>query len=246
MVNGLGAFAGGLAQGLRVGQDMNLRQQYINEQKKADVRDGELHQAKMDEIALNKDKRGRLRAANDEIVAGWLDSSTQRPTPPVAPGLSDVSAPAPVAADTRAPGLSSLDNAASRPAMPSGEMIGKRMLTGRLLEDPDELTRMASIYKKHGLLDEMVPWMNQAYVAKKKRIPDALHFLLTGNAKGAREMLRNGGLNLADDPVLINPDDMQGPSWKFRFEDGREQDINLRDLAARFFPENYLDVSIKD
>ena len=31
MINGLGAFAGGLAKGLGAGQDINLRQQYISE-----------------------------------------------------------------------------------------------------------------------------------------------------------------------------------------------------------------------
>ena len=57
----------------------------------------------------------------------------------------------------RVPGLASVDKRASPPAMPSDKMIGKRMLTGNLLDDPDELTRMASIYRKHGVLDEMAP-----------------------------------------------------------------------------------------
>src|SRR5687768_8550363 len=76
--SGLGAFAGGLAEGLRAGQEMGLRRQYVGRKTKADERDAEFHQAEMDEIDYNKEKRARLRAANDEIVAGWQDVG-QRP-----------------------------------------------------------------------------------------------------------------------------------------------------------------------
>ncbi|SOD41711.1 hypothetical protein [Nitrosovibrio sp. Nv4] len=240
---GLGAFAGGLAQGLRAGQEMSLRQQYVDRKAKADERDAESHQAKMEEIDFNKEKRDRLRAANDEIVASWVhtgqrDRQVQSAQP--TPGLNDISVHAPAVVDTRAAGLSSLNQPVAHPATSSDEMIGKRMLTGNLLEKPDELTRMASIYKKYGLLEEMAPWMNQVYAARKKRLPDALHFLLTGNAKGAREILRKGGMNLVDDPVQMKPNDQQQNIWKFRFEDGREKDIDLKEFGARFFPENFL------
>ena len=123
----------------------------------------------------------------------------------------------------------------------ANEMIGKRMLTGDLLENPDELTRMAGIYKKHGLLKEMIPWMNRAFEAKKKRIPDALPYLLTGGAKGARETLKKGGINLTDDPVPIDLDNRQGHSWRFRLEDSGEQEVNLREVAESFFPEKSLE-----
>ncbi|SCY25463.1 hypothetical protein SAMN05216420_1046 [Nitrosospira sp. Nl5] len=124
--------------------------------------------------------------------------------------------------------------------MPADEMIGRRMLRGNLLEDADALTRMASIYKKHGLLEEMAPWMNRVYEAKKKGIPDALHFLLTGNAKAARETLKKGGINLVDDPVPADPNDPQNYRWKFRLENGGDQDTNLKELAAGFLPSSIL------
>ena len=126
--------------------------------------------------------------------------------------------------------------------MPSDEMIGKRMLTGNLLDDPDELTRMASIYRKHGVLDEMAPWMNAAYDAKKRGIPDALNLLLRGDGKGAARVLRNGGVKLVDDPVR----DPLSNSWKFRFEDGRERDINLKAIATKFFPGRYFNTDGQD
>jgi hypothetical protein len=185
MLSGLGAFAGGLSDGVRVGHDIKLRQQYIDEQKKANARDAELHQARMDAINLYTQKRNRLRAANDEITAGWGRDAAVQAAPPMVRGLSNISTKATVTPFPRVAGLSSVNKRASRTAVSSDEMIGKRMLTGNLLEDPDELTRMASIYKKHDVLDEMAPWMNEAYAAKKRAIPDALHLLLSGDGKGA-------------------------------------------------------------
>src|SRR5687768_1187632 len=144
--SGLGAFAGGLAEGLRSGQEMGLRRQYVGRKAKADERDAELHQAKMDEIDYNKEKRARLRAANDEIVARWQDAGMRSPqhNPQARPaqsasGLSDLSKHIPAVVDTRAAGLSGPDTPVAQPSISSNEMIGKRMLIGNLLEDPDEL-----------------------------------------------------------------------------------------------------------
>ncbi|MBA4141925.1 MAG: hypothetical protein H0X43_02740 [Nitrosospira sp.] len=246
MVNGLGVFAGGLAQGLRAGQDMNLRQQYLNEQKKANLRDAQSHRARMENIDFNKEKRSRLKAANDEIVAGWQATATH-PAQPRTAGLADLPGSAPAAtADTRARGLSSLIKPVSHAQISSSEMIGKRMLTGKLLENADELTRMAKIYEKYGVQEEMTPWMNEAYTARKKRIPEALHFLLSGNAKGAGEILRGEGMKLEGDPLPTNPDDPLSHNWRFRFEDGGEKDIDIKQVAARFLPENYFRMQNQD
>lgn len=244
MLSGLGAFAGGLSDGVRIGHDIKLRQQYIDEQKKANAQDAELHQARMDALNLYQQKRKRMRAANDEITAGWGRDAAAQPAPPMAPGLSDISAKAPLMQYPRVAGLSSVNRRASRTAASSDEMIGKRMLTGNLLEDPDELTRMASIYKKHDVLDEMAPWMNEAYAAKKRGIPDALHLLLGGDGKGAAKVLRNRGIKLASDPVRIDPEEPLSDSWRFRFEDGREQDISLKGIAKKFLPENHLEIKV--
>ena len=175
-------------------------------------------------------------AANDKITAGWGRDAALLAAPFIAPGLSSVSTKPPVPTYPSVPGLARVAKRASQPVFSSNEMIGKRMLTGNLLEDPDELTRMASIYKKHGILEEMAPWMNEAYAAKKRGVPDALHLLLNGDGKGAAEVLRNRGIKLADDPVNTNPDSPQSDSWRFRLEDGREKDINLKAVAKKFFP----------
>jgi hypothetical protein len=39
-------------------------------------------------------------------------------------------------------------------SLTADEMIGMHMLTSNLPEDPDELTRIAGIYEKYGLLEE--------------------------------------------------------------------------------------------
>lgn len=236
MINGLGAFAGGLAKGLGAGQDINLRRQYLSERKESGLRKTELHQVKMGQAGFDSEKRNRLRNANDEIVAGWQrnqQGSTAQPLQSTAPGLSEISAQMPAVADTRAAGLSSRHKPAAQPTMSSDEMIGMRMLTSNLAEDPDELTRMAGVYEKYGLLEEMAPWMNQVYAAKKSLIPDALHFLLNGDAKGAREILEKGGVKLLADPLEI---DVDNNIWKFRLEKGEEKNIDLKNLAKKFFP----------
>lgn len=67
----LGAFAGGLAQGIRSGQDMQIRRNTAGRLAKADEREAEIHHARMDKAGFDKDKRNRLRAANEEIAARW-------------------------------------------------------------------------------------------------------------------------------------------------------------------------------
>ena len=81
---------------------------------------------------------------------------------------------------------------------------------------------------------------------QEKGIPDALNLLLTGDGKGAAEVLRKGGIKLLDDPVRNNSDDTLSNSWRFRFEDGREKDINVRAIARKFFPAHYLGIKERD
>lgn len=234
MLESLGAFAGGLAQGIRTGQDMKLRQRDANRLKKADEREAELHRARIDKADFNREKRERLRAANDEIAIPWQQDKQKSSTPGYpTPGLSTGLMKTPAVAEADAGGLSSLSKPATQ--IPSDEMIAKRMLTGNLLDDANELTRMANIYKKYGLLEEMAPWMNKAYAAKKRGIPDALNSLLAGNARKAREILEKGGLALVDDPLQLDSDEQQNV-WRFRFMDGGETEIDLREFARRFFP----------
>jgi hypothetical protein len=74
----LGAFAGGLAQGIRSSQDIKIRQNTAVRLARADDRDAEIHQERLDKANFNKDKRDRLRAANEEIIAGWSESGQEQ------------------------------------------------------------------------------------------------------------------------------------------------------------------------
>jgi hypothetical protein len=267
-----GTFAGGVAEGLRSGEEMEIRRKTTERLAKADEREAEMHEASMDKARFKQDKRDRLRAANEEIVSEWepeesasaagnspasagtlapsssvaglSDAGRLQPELPVASlrssGFDSTSGMRPYGMDSSNAGLMSHYRRTVRSLAPAGsaadETIGRRMLTGNLLEDSDELTRMANIYKKHGLMEEMTPWMNKAWEAKKKRIPDALHFLLRDDAKAARKALEKGGIKLADDPAEIKQNDPHNPHWQLRFEDGGQQNIDLKELAARFFP----------
>ena len=244
MVEGLGAFAGGLAEGLRSGVDMRMRQQYSDRAKISDERGAELHRMTAGRVNLQAEKRKRLQAANAEIASGWQRSRPDLSVPlqPPPPGLASVSTPHPVIADTRAAGAAGLASLAGhKPAkrnvgMAPDEMIGRRMLTGNLPEDVDELARMANIYEKHGLLEEMTPWMNEVYLAKKKGIPEALHTLLTGDAGKARQILGRSGIRLAADPIPLRRTGRQQEVWRFQLEDGAAREIDLKELAKGFFP----------
>lgn len=252
MVEGLGAFTGGLAEGLRSGLDMGLRQQYVDRMKRSDERDAELHRTRIARANFSSDRRKRLQAANDEIASGWERNRQEPPSPrQPSPGLASVSKQHPVSVDTRAGGAGLASPSGPKPgnvgvATPSNEMIAKRMLTGNLLEDADELTRMANIYKKHGLLEEMTPWMNKVYLAKKKGVPEALHSLLAGNARKARQILGKSGIRLAADPVPLRRTGQQQEMWGFRLEDGKEREIDLKELGSEFFPGNYLNGDLSE
>ena len=81
MLESLGAFAGGLAQGIRTGQDMKLRQQDANRLRKTDEREAELQRTRIDKAEFNREKRERLRAANDEIAIPWQQDKQKPSTP---------------------------------------------------------------------------------------------------------------------------------------------------------------------
>ena len=88
MVVELGAFAGGLAQGIRSGQDMKIRQNTADRLARADDRDAEIHQERLDKADFNKDKRDRLRAANEEIASAWSETRQGEPKANIAPSWS--------------------------------------------------------------------------------------------------------------------------------------------------------------
>jgi hypothetical protein len=67
----VGAFGGGLAQGIRSGQEMQVKAQTADRLARTGDQEAEMHQFRMDKAAFEKDKRNRLKEANREIAAGW-------------------------------------------------------------------------------------------------------------------------------------------------------------------------------
>lgn len=225
MLAGLGAFAGGLADGIKRTQDQQYRMGLMDLERERQKREGERHQAQMDEAAFQKGERDRIQAANQEVAD--LLTPKQVPVKPAA-GLSDVQL-----SDPRAPGLT----ASPAPQMPAGDVIAKSMLTGNLLSDPGKLTEIANIYGKHGVLDKMLPWMNQAYQAKKSGLADALPYLISGDGKTAGKLLRGAGMDIQGDLELVDP---KNHVWSANIG-GQQRQVSARDMALMANPDKYLD-----
>src|SRR5690349_12229948 len=102
----VGAFAGGLAQGIRSGQEMQIKARAADRLAQEADREDQMHEFRMDKAIFEKNKRARLKAANEEIAAGWSNegqATTGKPGVPVGGGLKEVSpVNRPEAATTRA------------------------------------------------------------------------------------------------------------------------------------------------
>ena len=132
----LGAFAGGLAQGIQSGQDMKIRLNSAERLAKADDRDAEIHQVRLDKADFNKDKRDRLRAANEEIAAGWSESGQDQSKANIIPSKAGLANTVPSEhrgpANLTAPGLMSqygkpLPKTSAGQEMTANEAIGRRI-----------------------------------------------------------------------------------------------------------------------
>jgi hypothetical protein len=144
---------------------MEIRRKAAERLAKAGEQEAEAHEASMDKARFKQDKRERLRAANEEIVsAGNRREQYSLPKLPAASApFSGFNSILGVQSSNRVEspdaGLMSRyrRNAGSRALAdtPAGEAIACRMLTNNLLEeDSDELTRMANIYRKYGLMEK--------------------------------------------------------------------------------------------
>lgn len=228
-----GGAGGGLAQGIinafQIHQQaglMDLYKQDRDRQAKNDERDAELHQMKVDEFK-------RFQTANQK-VAGLLSGG---------PSLAQQSNQQTVS-DTRAPGLMVASAAPASDVgtqevqqMPAGMTIAKHALTGNLLEDPSKLTAIANIYAEHGMLDKMLPWLNQAYQAKKSGFVDALPHLLSEDGAGAADALRRAGIPVEGDLTLTDP---KTQTWE-GIVGGNKRQISAKRVASMANPEKWFE-----
>ncbi len=237
-----GGLAGGLAQGIGQGTQLanqrayiDLQRQYADRQTGIDKRDNELHAAKMEEISYNKGQRAKLDTAMTEVANYLSPQPQQAPEQPgAAAGLGGNAAPV---SDPRAPGLSTAPaQAQAGPPVPPNTVIQRAALTGDFLSNPDKLNGVAQIFAKHGLTKEMMPWMEQAYNAKKRGIIDAMGAAITGNGAAAAEALRNGGMPIEGD---LTPASKDNTVWT-GIVNGKQQTFDVRQLGAAADPANYL------
>lgn len=275
MVAGIGGLAAGLAQGLQTGMQLRLQQQYQDRLAKADERDAEIHELRKDQYASEKSIRDRRNAALQDIAAytqqamggGPQAATTQSIQDPNAPGFGAppqqqtpsainmpgpglaMSAPnPPFAAGNPAGALTPSPQAQQAPEIPPAKVLERGMVTG--MYSPKALTDIANIFAKHGLHDEGVKYMNQAYETEKRGGVRAAMAFMQNNPGAAAEALQGGGVELDGLPVKVKPDDPNDMNWKIAIKGQGEKTINVRDwLKSTMDPEEFFkaeDRRIKD
>lgn len=267
MVAGIGGLAAGLAQGLQTGMQLRLQKQYQDRLAKADERDAEIHELRKDQYASEKSIRDRRNAALQDIAAytqqamggGPQAATTQSIQDPNAPsfgapeqpqtpssiklagpipqgGLAMSAPNPPFAADSPAGALT--PQAQQAPEIPPAKVLERGMVTG--MYSPKALTDIANIFAKHGLHDEGVKYMNQAYETEKRGGVRAAMAFMQNNPGAAAQALQGGGIELDGMPVKVKPDDPNDMNWKVNIKGQGEKTINVRDwLKSTMDPEEF-------
>jgi hypothetical protein len=120
--------------------------------------------------------------------------------------------------------------AQQQPASAKENMM-RAMWDGNAMQDPDKLTQVARIAHEEGVGNLIVPWLEQAYAAKKSGKVNGVMKLLQGDVDGAIDDLAKGGMKLADRPTKVN-DDPEDHKWKINIEGSGEQVMDLHQLLA--------------
>lgn len=278
-LNAIGGLARGLAQGMQMGAQMRNQDELIELRKKDSERDAEIHELRKDQYASEKEIRDRRNAALREIAeyhkqaqggnqaapattqsiqdqnAPSFGALPQAQTPssiqlagPIPQGGLAMSAPAPFAADNPAGALTPSPQAQKAPEIPPAKVLERGMVTG--MYSPKALTDIANIFAKHGLQDEGIKYMNQAYETEKRGGVRAAMAFMQNNPGAAAEALQGGGVELDGLPVKVKPDDPNDMNWKIAIKGQGEKTINVRDwLKSTMDPEEFFkaeDRRIKD
>lgn len=255
----LGGLAQGLAEGMNMGMQWRNQQQYLDLQKqhqdrmtKADERDSEIHEMKKDQYASEKAIRDRRNNALQEI-AQYTTQAFQQPQQaeaPQAPGIAPQGTLAPnMQPKPDQPGSLAATPQIQPPAPEQrlekpGMVLAKGMVTGAY--SPEMLTNIANIFAKHGLHDEGVKYMEQAYTAQKRGLTQAAMALLQNNPGAAISTLQQGGMNVKDMPVKVKPSDPNDHNWKVNIDGQGEKTVNVSDLLqSTMDPEKFFEVEDK-
>jgi len=131
------------------------------------------------------------------------------------------------------------------PMNPRQEIV-KQMVFGNLANEPDKLNAIAAAAALHGLGDKITPWLEGIYKAKKSGILDGAMNLINNNVDGAINSLKQGGINLADRPTKVDPDNPNDYRWKINIDGTGERVMDVRNMVASTMdPEKFMDLQNK-
>jgi len=245
-----GGFAGGLAQGITNGMQLGLQATQSERLAKADERDAEIHELRKDQYASEKEMRDRRNNALREIAAyhnqatgeGAAPAPAQAAAAPMQTSMPQAGLAASLPAE-QASGVPGTLAAATQPQpqqpeLPPAKVLEKGMVTG--MYTPKHLTDIANIWAKHGLQDEGIKYMNQAYETEKRGGVRAAMAFMQNNPGAAAEALKGGGIELDGLPVKVKADDPNDMNWKISIKGQGEQTVNVRDwLRSTMDPEEF-------
>ncbi len=266
MLVGLGGLAQGIAEGMNMGmqwrnqqQYLDLQKQYQDRQAKADDRDAEVHAARMDQYASEKDIRDRRQRAMQQIADYTNHALNGGNQPGTMPAMQDPNAPPqpqaampppPLAGAMPQSGLSmnaptpmnpgaAAGLAPAAPVAPQMQQQPQQpaMPPSKVLEKgmvtgaytPEMLTNISKIFAQNGLHDEGIKYMEQAYTAQKRGVTQAAMAFMQNNPGSAMQALKAGGVQLESAPTKIKPNDPNDHNWKINISGQGEQTINVKD-----------------
>jgi hypothetical protein len=243
-------FAGGLADGLNQGMQMYALHKSIESRDKADeradasaAREEEAHAQKMKEAADVRNMTAQwaqtLGWKPPQATGGPMRANApsfgapgQMPDTPSSIGLGGA---APIAAT---PSADALQPAApvqqqQEPPMSPGEYIQKQVWSGDAFSDPEKLNKMAAIAFANNQGPMGIQFLNQVHTATKNGWTKALGSLVSGDTKGATEILKKNGMDIRGE---MTPVEGKEHTYKVNIG-GKEQEISAQTLFMSGNPE---------
>jgi hypothetical protein len=150
-----------------------------------------------------------------------------------------------LAAPAQAPSPAQAAPASDEQINPRQEIV-KQMMFGNLANEPDKLNAIAAAAAMHGLGDKITPWLQSIYKAKKSGILDGAMNLINNNVDGAIDDLKRGGINLADRPTKVEPDNPNDHRWNINVEGTGQRVMDVRNMVATTMdPDKFMELQNK-
>lgn len=257
--SGIGAFAGGLANGINNAMQFSMQKKYYDGLNDHRERQDDIRQQQVDAKASGKSEKGGDYEGFDASLMPIFKSSgnkpagglTQQRSIMAGSGLASPDSSVPMIPDAALSGsapaayqagsLASVSRPQAQPAPPQPEpeedlsprqQIVKQMMFGNLANEPDKLNAIAAAAAMHGLGDKITPWIEGLYKAKKSGVFDGAMNLLNNNIDGAIDDLKRGGITLQDRPEKVNPDDPNDHRWKINISGTGERVMDIKNMIG--------------